>query len=201
MTLELRVNSWRPPLFALLAAACSNVPEPGAGTPPPDDEQMSTPPDGTGGSSAGGPSSPPSVARPCDIAGLAYAHGSSIPAADSCNTCLCYDGSIVCTAVNCAPPSADAGMEADADAGAPVIALPCEVAGQSFADGDEVPSGDDCNTCTCGDGRVACSELVCNPVFCAEFVEEPDAVCSRFPLDPCIAQDPDCGGVALPAEP
>lgn len=68
----------------------------------------------------------------------------------------------------------------------------CEEGGQTFPDGSEVPSGDSCNSCGCNDGSVICTLALCEPVFCALFVEEPDGVCSRFPLDPCISQDPDC---------
>lgn len=68
----------------------------------------------------------------------------------------------------------------------------CDVAGQTFLDGSSVPSGDSCNTCSCDDGSVSCTEALCEPTLCALFIEAPDGVCSRFPLDPCIAQDPDC---------
>ena len=114
--------------------------------------QVMTPPEGMGGSSAGGASaSPPNVARSCNVGGLPFAHGSGVPSADSCNDCLCYDGNVICTGLICPPPSTDAGVEGSPDAGPPVVAPPCEVAGQSFADGAEVPSGDDCNTCACSD--------------------------------------------------
>lgn len=86
----------------------------------------------------------------------------------------------------------DAGTNSDAGAGTGTAVGSCEVAGQIFPDESEVPSGDDCNTCSCNDGSVACTERACDLVFCAEFVEEPDALCARFPLDPCMSQDPDC---------
>lgn len=69
----------------------------------------------------------------------------------------------------------------------------CEVAGQTFPDGSTVPSGDCGNTCFCVDGSVLCQTAGCPPVQCAQYVEEPDGVCRRFPLDPCKFQDPDCG--------
>jgi hypothetical protein len=75
---------------------------------------------------------------------------------------------------------------------APPAGQSCEAAGQTFPDGSGVPSGDSCNSCGCNDGSVICTLALCEPVFCALFVEEPDGVCSRFPLDPCISQDPDC---------
>jgi hypothetical protein len=77
----------------------------------------------------------------------------------------------------------------------------CEAAGQKFPDGSAVPSGDSCNSCACNDGAVVCTLALCEPVFCAAFVEEPDGVCGRFPLDPCIAQDPDCNQPLEPTAP
>jgi hypothetical protein len=77
----------------------------------------------------------------------------------------------------------------------------CEVAGQTFPDGSGVPSGDSCNSCGCNDGSVICTAVACEPVFCALFVEESDGVCSRFPLDPCKSQDPDCVEPLAPTEP
>jgi hypothetical protein len=80
----------------------------------------------------------------------------------------------------------------------------CTAAGQGFPDGAEVPSGDSCNTCSCDAGSVICTEIACDPVFCAEFVEDPDGICARFPLDPCGFQDPDCMSAlepSVPAEP
>jgi hypothetical protein len=83
----------------------------------------------------------------------------------------------------------------------PPVGQSCEVAGQTFPDGGAVPSGDSCNTCGCNDGGVICTLALCEPVVCAAFVEAPDGVCSRFPLDPCKTQDPDCVTPNEPAAP
>jgi len=182
-------------------AACSNVPDPGEPAPPDDGEsmQMIMPPEGTGGAPPNGDPSPASP-RACVAGGPSFAHGAAVPSGDSCNSCLCYDGNVVCTSIDCAPTAGDAGTDAGStsDAGTAPPKAPCEAAGQSFDDGSEVPSGDSCNICTCSDGTIGCTAIVCDPVFCAEFVEEPDGVCSRFPLDPCIGQDPDCGDAPAP---
>jgi hypothetical protein len=95
----------------------------------------------------------------------------------------------------------DAGTGPDAGSDTEPAAADCEVAGQIFPDQADVPSGDDCNSCGCNDGSVACTDIACDPVFCAELLEEADGVCSRFPLDPCIAQDPDCGAPPTATEP
>jgi hypothetical protein len=39
---------------------------------------------------------------------------------------------------------------------------------------------------------VNCTRIGCEEVACLAFIEESDGVCSRFPLDPCKSQDPDC---------
>ncbi len=142
----------------------------------------------------------------CEVAGQTFADGAGVPSGDSCNSCGCNDGSVICTLALCEPVLCAAFIEEpdgvcsrfpldpcrsqdpDCDEGGST----CEVAGQTFPDGSAVPSGDSCNSCGCNDGSVACTEVACEPVACALFVEESDGVCSRFPLDPCISQDPDC---------
>jgi len=38
----------------------------------------------------------------------------------------------------------------------------CEVAGQVYADGERVPSEDDCNSCDCEGGEVWCTTQLCS---------------------------------------
>jgi hypothetical protein len=95
----------------------------------------------------------------------------------------------------------DAGIDAGVGTDAGSDAGSCEAAGLTFPAGSDVPSGDDCNTCGCDDGRLICTERACDPVFCALFIEASDGVCTRFPLDPCITQDPDCTGTPGTTEP
>lgn len=215
------------PLLALLVAACVDIPDP-AVQPTPPDNSPSTPPDQPGADEPGDdPSMPPAAVRQsCQVAGQTFRDGGSVPSGDSCNSCLCNDGTVVCTDVNCEPAGCDLYLETpdgvcSRAADDPCITqdpdctdttpepepepdpepeVLCEAAGQSFSDGAEVPSGDSCNTCRCDAGNVTCTEIGCDPVFCAEFVEEPDAVCARFPLDPCSFQDPDCAS-AEPLKP
>jgi hypothetical protein len=226
----MRIDFHCMPLLALLAAACADIPDPQppSNEPPGDGESMQ-PGDGEGGDDepSGGPSTPaPIVRRSCQVAGQLFRDGGAVPSADSCNSCRCNDGNVVCTDIACEPEACDLYLEApdgvcsrlpddpcitqDPDCGGDVTDPPdppdpvgavCEAGGQTFPDAAEVPSGDSCNTCSCNDGTVACSEAVCDPVFCAVFVEESDGACTRFPLDPCIEQDPDCGSAEPPVEP
>jgi hypothetical protein len=156
-----------------------------------------------------------SNAGSCEAAGQTFPNGSDVPSGDSCNSCGCNDGSVTCTLALCEPVVCalfveesdgvcsrfplDPCISQDPDC----VSEPgsCEVAGESFPNGSEVPSGDSCNTCSCSDGSVNCTLALCEPVACALFVEVSDGVCSRFPLDPCIAQDPDCGAASEPTEP
>jgi hypothetical protein len=89
----------------------------------------------------------------------------------------------------------DCGTDVEVDAGS------CQAAAQTFQAGSTVPSGDACNTCACNQGSVTCTDRTSEPVFCALFVEAPDGTCSRFQLDPCISQDPDCVSPEASVEP
>jgi hypothetical protein len=216
------------PLLALLMPGCVDIPDPKPQTDePPDAMQPDEPDDGRDPDGDDPSGEPPPVARlSCQVAGQTFAHASAVPSGDSCNRCTCYDGDVVCTELECEPDGCDLYLE-QADgvcsrpADDPCITqdpdctdttpepepepepepVVCDVAGQSFLEGTEVPSGDSCNTCGCDAGEVICTEIACDPVFCAEFVEEPDGVCARFPLDPCSFQDPDCAAAPPSTEP
>lgn len=176
----MRIDFTWPPLLllAVLVAACSALERPDdRATPRGDDESMEgrEPEDAP-------PRVIPRVTLPPPVQSC-EATGSTFP---SCG--VDPEGGID------AGPGSDGGSGTDVGSGtdAGTEAASCEAAGQNFPAGSDVPSGDDCNTCTCEDGSITCTERACDPVFCAVFVEESDGVCSRFSLDPCIAQDPDC---------
>jgi hypothetical protein len=227
MRIDLR---WTPlPLLALLAAGCVDIPDPKPQMDAPPDDGDSMPPDDPDDGRGDDPSDdnpsgdpPPVVSLSCVVAGQTFPDGSAVPSSDSCNSCLCNDGDVVCTDINCEPQGCDLYLEQpdgvcsrpaddpcitqDPDCTDPIPEPEpeepaCEAAGQSFPAGAEVPSGDSCNTCSCDAGNVVCTEIACDPVFCAEFVEEPDGVCARFPLDPCGFQDPECAVAPDTTEP
>ena len=153
----------------------------------------------------------------CEVAGETFPDGAGVPSGDTCNSCGCNDGSVTCTLALCNDPGtctsnlelADGvcsrfpldpcrsqDPDCDEDGGAS-----CTAAGQTFPDGEAVPSGDSCNSCSCDDGSVACTEIGCEPVVCALFVEESDGVCSRFPLDPASRRIPTASTTAAPVRP
>src|SRR5262245_5612068 len=69
-----------------------------------------------------------------------------------------------------------------------------DVCGQNAWYGDG-----ECDT-FCRDADTADCAPGCNVIVCAEFIEESNGYCSRKAEDPCIGQDPDCGGV-VPIDP
>jgi hypothetical protein len=223
----MRIDLRWTPLIVLLAAACTDIPDPQTPADPSPGDGGSMPPDqgdeGDDEPSPDPPAPPPVMRLSCQVAGQTFPDGSLVPSADGCSDCSCVDGDVVCTEVPCSSEGCDLYLEApdgvcSRPADDPCITqdpdcsdtepepepepeeLACDVAGQTFPSGAEVPSGDSCNTCGCDDGSVSCTESSCDPVFCAEFVEDADGVCARFPLDPCIAQDPDCGNGAPPVD-
>jgi hypothetical protein len=197
-----------PAALALLAAACSGVSQPegdavctsfleeadGVCSRSPFDPCISQDPDCSPGAAS------------CEAGGQSFPSGSEVPSGDSCNSCNCNDGTLACTRALCEPEVCAAFIEApdgvcsrfpldpciSQDPDCSPGAASCEAGGQSFPSGSEVPSGDSCNSCSCNDGTVACTLALCAPMACAAFIEAPDGSCARFPLDPCIAQDPDC---------
>jgi hypothetical protein len=91
----------------------------------------------SGGSSGSGP-----AAKGCEVDGKTYRDGDSVPSQDGCNTCLCSDGEIGCTAVGCFDGCLHQGM----------VYQPFE----------QFSAGDDCNTCRClEDGSVSCTTVEC----------------------------------------
>jgi hypothetical protein len=230
------------PLLAALFLACSGSPEPEATTPIEGDSEQALAAgdaaavdgaavtdkgrhgrghdrDHRGGRGRGRghhhPPPEPSGAS-CEVAGQTFPDGAGVPSGDSCNSCGCNDGSVICTLALCEPVFCAEFIEqpdgvcsrfpldpcqfqdpdcADAGDGS------CVAAGQTFPNGSAVPSGDSCNSCGCTDGEITCTDVACEPVACALFIEESDGVCSRFPLDPCKSQDPDCIEPPVPADP
>ena len=69
-------------------------------------------------------------------------------------------GAILLTA--CGGPRSSNGSDDGGDS-RPVQPRGCSFGGKNYADGDSFPSTDDCNSCSCQDGSVACTEIGCDP--------------------------------------
>jgi hypothetical protein len=64
----------------------------------------------------------------------------------------------------------------------------CEWMGRTYQDGERFPAGDNCNSCSCEDGQVACTLIACLDGGV------PDASGACQPTQGC-AEGPACGGV------
>lgn len=84
----------------------------------------------------------------CELGGVIYANGDSMPSRDGCNTCTCIDGEpSMCTEAECP------------------VGPACVVDGVSYPDGSSgIPAPDGCNSCTCDGGALACTEIACPPM-------------------------------------
>src|SRR5690349_1253194 len=91
---------------------------------------------------------------------------------------------VVLVAVGGAVVLAACGGDDDGDGST----APCTYMGQSYREGDEFPAGDNCNACTCLDGSVVCTDVLC---FDSGV---PDAAGACAPTQGC-AQGPACGGL------
>jgi len=86
----------------------------------------------SGGSGGGGGS--------CVWKGQTYEEGEAFY--DDCNSCVCTNGGVGCTAIGCEAP--------------------CTYEGNNYGEGTSFPAGDGCNTCTCESATVVCTRLACN---------------------------------------
>lgn len=105
-------------------------------------------------------------------AGACRFQGTSVPDGQTfpfgCNECLCANGRVTCTDVEC-PPSDLCGADT------------CEVGDTCYADGSlGIPAPDGCSVCSCTDGT-----LYCNSDGCEEPPACPASSCEH--LDTCHA--------------
>ncbi len=112
----------------------------------------------------------------CEYDGRTYADGDLFN--DDCNVCQCDGGRVSCTEKACGPASCeyegnvyqdgevfeDACNECSCEDGqvsCTDMACACEVDGESYQDGDTVPSDRSCESCFCDNGDVACVSIGC----------------------------------------
>jgi hypothetical protein len=81
----------------------------------------------------------------CEYNGWAYADKEIFDSVDSCNTCFCDDGQVVCTEKYCEGSSPE-------DKGS------CTYDGAKFTNGETFISNDGCNSCSCTDGNIVCTQ-------------------------------------------
>jgi hypothetical protein len=94
----------------------------------------------------------------CTVDGYRYQDGvRGIPAGDGCNTCSCDDGQAACTVMACNTAGNGSG-------GGP---SGCEVDGEPVSNGAaDIAAPDGCNTCSCVNGDLVCTDIACPSTFC-----------------------------------
>lgn len=83
----------------------------------------------------------------CEYNGWAYADKQTFDSVDTCNTCFCDDGQVVCTEKQCANSAVNPDN--------------CTYNNAGFNNGDIFISNDGCNSCSCTDGNVICTQEAC----------------------------------------
>jgi hypothetical protein len=102
--------------------------------------------------------------------------GSMSRSNDGCNACVCQEnGQWACSAATCAVP--DGGGSPDGQS-----TVRCVYQGTTHSPGDDFPSADGCNGCTCtSSGEVACTAIACLAPPAGSDAASPDAGCAGPP--------------------
>ncbi|KAM6936923.1 kielin/chordin-like protein [Xenentodon cancila] len=116
--------------------------------------------------------------RGCTYSGVRYDHGAKWRPADNlCEVCSCLEGQVRCEKEQCntqceypaAPPP---------NSCCPVCQA-CFVNGHDFPNGAAVPTGDQCQECTCVNGNLLCSPPPCPALSCRNPVHHAGECCPR----------------------
>lgn len=96
----------------------------------------------------------------CSYNGESYKNGQTFM--DDCNSCSCDNGEVACTTMAC-EEGADGIEEEDyVDLEDPESdELTCEYEDVYYEEGEEFTANDGCNTCTCSQGEVSCTDMAC----------------------------------------
>jgi|GEM_PF-3176196 len=146
----------------------------------------------------------------CEYNGAEYKEGESFPDSDGCNTCTCSNGRIICTERPCIQCDQDVQTcypPTTATTAAPQSTTPircegtyddcvekygkcdcgykeqvtCKYTGVEYKEGESFPDSDGCNTCTCSNGKIICTEHACQS-DCKETVNECFGVTAAAPI-------------------
>ncbi|XP_067915424.1 kielin/chordin-like protein isoform X4 [Heterodontus francisci] len=113
----------------------------------------------------------------CELDGAVLDNGQTFTSPDSCQTCVCVEGQVVCEEKGC-----------QTNCGNPVppphgtccpLCVDCFIDGQEYLNGEKVPTGNPCADCSCLDGDVHCVPVSCQPVICRDPVQGPGECCPR----------------------
>ncbi|KAM8892202.1 kielin/chordin-like protein isoform 2-T2 [Spinachia spinachia] len=116
--------------------------------------------------------------RGCNHSGVQYDHRAEWrPAESPCDVCYCLEGHVHCEREQCNTPCKNPAAP-PANTCCPVC-QGCGVNGHDFSNGAVIPTGDQCQACTCLDGNVACSALPCAALTCHNPVHRVGDCCPR----------------------
>ena len=92
----------------------------------------------------------------CEYGGRTYQNGEGFKDTDGCNSCSCVNGQVACTMMACRDKT-NILMSST-----PSLSMKgCWYNNTQYKDGDSFKSDDECNTCSCNNGSVACTEMAC----------------------------------------
>ncbi|GAB1290632.1 Kielin/chordin-like protein [Apodemus speciosus] len=122
---------------------------------------------------AGAPAAP--LATGCLYEGKEFASGERFPSpSDTCQVCLCWEGSVKCEPRACAPAQCPFPTREDC---CPACDG-CEYLGVSYLSSQEFPDPRGaCSLCTCLGGFVTCARRPCEPPACSHPLTVPEHCC------------------------
>lgn len=96
-------------------------------------------------------------AKSCEYNGNTYKSGEGFSDIDLCNTCSCDNGKVVCTTMACEPRREYEEVPINPDSSM----KSCFYNGVTYQSGEGFADIDGCNSCSCEDGKVACTLMAC----------------------------------------
>ncbi|GAB1599713.1 kielin/chordin-like protein [Argonauta hians] len=105
----------------------------------------------------------------CTYKGNSYKNGALwISDEDSCTSCMCHDGSVTCSELQCVVPCTNYVEEPDQCC---PVCPSCTLNGVTYQDGDRFNlKSNPCEPCTCENGKLKCVRLSCpDMTMCPEF--------------------------------
>ncbi|XP_052253142.1 kielin/chordin-like protein [Dreissena polymorpha] len=107
----------------------------------------------------------PACKEGCEKDGKKYKEGESIPGNNACENCKCTQGNVVCTYTSCQTLTCTNKVTTPGKC-CPDCVQVCKMNGKDYKEGENVPSDNPCQTCTCRNGDVDCVYTVCVPPTC-----------------------------------
>ncbi|XP_022082453.1 zonadhesin-like [Acanthaster planci] len=111
-----------------------------------------------------------------------YSHGDRwIKADDICVECVCDDSAICCEHIRCPTPECENPIDVPGQC-CPTcdpsqIPTTCPYKGATYQQGEQF--NEDCSTCVCSNGQVACTRNPCPAVFCPNPIQDEKDCCPR----------------------